>query len=54
MDLLMSSIVAFADEYGNNSFEFDTQGSHFIVASVILHKDKLKEAGEQIEQIRIM
>jgi hypothetical protein len=49
----MSSIVAFADEYGNNSFEFETQGSHFIVASVILNKDKLKEASAQIEQIRI-
>lgn len=49
----MSGIVAFADEYGNNSFEFDTQGSHFIVASIILHKDKLKEARTQIEQIRI-
>ncbi|KAA8475689.1 uncharacterized protein DUF3800 [Arcticibacter tournemirensis] len=48
----MSTIVAFADEYGNNSFEFDSQGSHFIVASVILRKDKLSESSEQIEQIR--
>ena len=39
----MKNIIAFADEYGNNSFEFSSQGTHFIVASVILKKEKLAE-----------
>ncbi|QJD98517.1 DUF3800 domain-containing protein (plasmid) [Mucilaginibacter robiniae] len=48
----MKNIIAFADEYGNNSFEFSTQGTHFIVASVILKKDKLAETEQYIEDIR--
>ena len=49
----MNNIVAFADEYGNNSFDFDSQGSHFIVASAIISKDKLKESEEMLEKIRV-
>jgi len=48
----MHNIIAFADEYGNNSFDFTTQGSHFIVASVIFNKEKLSENEIQIEKIR--
>lgn len=48
----MNNIVAFADEYGNNSFEFDKQGTHFIVASVIISNNKLKEIESEIEAIR--
>ncbi|MGN8067688.1 DUF3800 domain-containing protein [Mucilaginibacter sp. 22184] len=48
----MSNIIAFADEYGNNSFEFNAQGSHFIVASVIFRKDKLQENQILFEKIR--
>ncbi|MBS7566745.1 DUF3800 domain-containing protein [Mucilaginibacter sp. Bleaf8] len=48
----MKNIIAFADEYGNNSFEFGTQGTHFIVASVILKKEKLAETERYIEDIR--
>jgi hypothetical protein len=49
----MNNIIAFADEYGNNSFDFESQGSHFIIASVILRTDKLKESGELLELIRV-
>jgi len=45
-------ITAFADEFGNNSFEFETQGSHFIVATVICKNDKLKKLQEDIDNIR--
>lgn len=48
----MKNMMAFADEFGNNSFDFDNQGSHFIVASVILSKSKIKELEEQVEVIR--
>lgn len=48
----MKSIAAFADEYGNNSFEFETQGTHFIVASIILNTDKQAEVEAQAELIR--
>jgi hypothetical protein len=48
----MKNIIAFADEYGNNSFEFATQGTHFIVASVILKKEKLAETEQYLESVR--
>ncbi|MFD0792057.1 DUF3800 domain-containing protein [Mucilaginibacter litoreus] len=48
----MRNIIAFADEYGNNSFDFTKQGSHFIVAGVIFNKDQLTKNEAAIEQIR--
>lgn len=48
----MKRVVAFADEFGNNSFDFDTQGSHFIIASVIINQDELSEVQIQLEAIR--
>lgn len=48
----MKNIIAFADESGNNSFEFASQGTHFIVASVILKKEKLAQTEQYIEEIR--
>uniref|UniRef100_F4C8V9 DUF3800 domain-containing protein n=1 Tax=Sphingobacterium sp. (strain 21) TaxID=743722 RepID=F4C8V9_SPHS2 len=48
----MKNMIAFADEFGNNSFDFENQGSHFIVASVILSKNKVNELEEQAETIR--
>jgi hypothetical protein len=50
----MRNIVAFADEFGNNSFEFSTQGSHFIVASVIVPKAELEKTEATVEEIRKM
>jgi hypothetical protein len=48
----MKKVIAFADEFGNNSFDFDTQGSHFIIASVIMNQDELGEIKIQLEEIR--
>lgn len=48
----MNNLLAFADEFGNNSFDFPTQGTHFIVASVIIPRDKKAEVEQQIEVIR--
>ncbi|WP_338792491.1 DUF3800 domain-containing protein [Bernardetia sp. MNP-M8] len=47
----MSKFIAFADEFGTNSFKFDI-GSHFIAASVIIRKDELEDVEKQIEEIR--
>ena len=48
----MKRVIAFADEFGNNSFDFENQGSHFIIASVIMNQDELSEIKEQLESIR--
>ena len=44
--------VAYADEFGNNSFKFDTQGTHFIIATVIVKPDNIKILEEAIDDIR--
>jgi len=46
------NITAFADEFGNNSFEFDTQGTHFIIATIICKNENLKKLHSDIEAIR--
>jgi hypothetical protein len=48
----MENVIAFADEFGNNSFDFETQSSHFIIASVIVNQDKLELVQSQVEEIR--
>lgn len=48
----MKKVIAFADEFGNNSFDFKTQGSHFIIASVIMNEDELEEIQIQLEKVR--
>ena len=45
-------ITAFADESGNNSFKFNTQGSHFIVATVICNSEKVQDLEKQVDIIR--
>ena len=45
-------ILAFVDEFGTNSFKFESQGSHFIVAAVICKKDNLDKLNEGVEYIR--
>ncbi|WP_291104310.1 MULTISPECIES: DUF3800 domain-containing protein [unclassified Flavobacterium] len=45
-------ITAFADEFGNNSFQFKTQGSHFIIATVICNSEKINELEKQVDEIR--
>ena len=48
----MDNKIAFSDEYGNNSFKFDTQGSHFVVATVIVKPEKLTEQEKAVDEIR--
>lgn len=48
----MKQVVAFADEFGNNSFKFSTESSHFIIASVIVNYEDLDEFYLQAEDIR--
>ena len=46
-------ILGFADESGNNSFEFETQGSHFIVASILVKsEEQLQKLENDLEVIR--
>jgi hypothetical protein len=47
-----SKIVAFADEYGNNSFDFKEQSTHFIVATEICKEGYLPEFETKIDEIR--
>jgi hypothetical protein len=46
------NITAYADEFGNSSFDFDKQGTHFIVASVIIDEQDAADAEEQLNNIR--
>lgn len=50
--MMREEIFAFADEYGNNSFDFQSQGTHFIVSAVIATKSKLQQIEYEIEEIR--
>ncbi len=45
-------ITAFADEFGNNSFDFGIQGTHFIIATVICKNKNLTKLYSDIEAIR--
>lgn len=47
------NIIAFADEFGNNSFDFQNQSSHFIVATVICKRNNLEKLYNDIETIRL-
>lgn len=49
---MIHPITAFADEFGNNSFDFENQGSHFIVATVIVKNENLEALRAQINEIR--
>lgn len=49
---MQHNITAFADEFGNNSFDFQTQGTHFIVATVICKNENLEKLKTDIDEIR--
>lgn len=49
---MQQNITAFADEFGNNSFEFKSQGTHFIVATVICKNENLEKLQSDIDSIR--
>lgn len=44
--------VAFADESGNSSFDFESQGSHFIVATVICNAEHVAALERSVDEIR--
>jgi biotin operon repressor len=46
------NITAFADEFGNSSFDFTRQGSHFIIATIICKNDLLEKLKIDIDEIR--
>lgn len=48
----MKRVIAFADESGNSSFDFESQGTHFVIASVIINADEAQKVNDQLEQIR--
>lgn len=48
----MKKKTAFVDEYGNNSFKFSSQGSHFIVSAVICNSEKVKDLEIEVDKIR--
>ena len=47
-------VIAFADEFGDNSFEFEKENisSHFIIASVILNASEINSINIELERIR--
>lgn len=49
---MQHNITAFADEFGNNSFDFQTQGTHFIVATVMCKNENLEKLKTDIDEIR--
>ena len=44
--------VAFADRSGNSSFDFESQGSHFIVATVICNAEHVAALERSVDEIR--
>ncbi len=49
---MSKKVLAFADEYGNNSFDFTSQGTHFIVASIIINESQEISLQNNLERIR--
>ena len=51
--MIIMDTIGFVDEFGNNSFDFKTQGSHFIVSCVLVKGiEKVTELEEKLEIIR--
>lgn len=48
----MKQVIAFADEFGNNSFKFSTESTHFIIASIIVNYEDLDDFYTEVERIR--
>ncbi len=48
----MKQITAFADESGTNSFNFEKEGTHFIVSAIIVENNNLENVVSQVEGIR--
>jgi hypothetical protein len=52
--MALKHVIAFADEFGNNSFDFSKEdvSSHFIIASVIINSDEIDTVNSSLELIR--
>lgn len=48
----MPKRIAFSDEFGNNSFDFKSQGSHFIVATIICNSENIPYLEKSVDEIR--
>ncbi|WP_404986185.1 DUF3800 domain-containing protein [Chryseobacterium sp. M5] len=48
----MKQVIAFADEFGNNSFKFSSESTHFIAAAIIVNIEDLDEFYDGVENIR--
>lgn len=48
----MDKTLAFADKYGNNSFDFNSQGTHFIVSTILIKENEKNDILEKLELIR--
>ena len=49
---MQQNITAFVYEFGNNSFDFESQGIHFIVATIICKNENLEKLRNDIDSIR--
>jgi hypothetical protein len=52
--MAIKKVVAFTDEFGNNSFDFSKEGvsTHFIIASVIINASEIDTVNAGLEKIR--
>lgn len=52
--MAVKKVIAFADEFGNNSFDFSKEGvsTHFIIASVIINANEIDTVNTELEKIR--
>lgn len=52
--MALRKTIAFADEFGNNSFDFSKDGAstHFIIAGVIINRDEIHTINQALETIR--
>ncbi|WP_445430701.1 DUF3800 domain-containing protein [Chryseobacterium indoltheticum] len=48
----MKQVIAFADEFGNNSFKFSSESTHFIAAAIIVNIEDLDKFYNGVENIR--
>lgn len=48
----MKQVIAFADEFGNNSFKFSSESTHFIAAAIIVNVEDLDDFYSGVEKIR--
>jgi hypothetical protein len=52
--MAVKKVIAFADEFGNNSFDFSKEdvSTHFIIASVIINANEIESINVELEKTR--